>query len=130
MFNAALHMRPRSEAALKNGQKVKLFIGTAAVQATAVLMGPARLKPGQRGLVQLRLAQRLHAAGHDAFVIAPLNQNQVLGGGLLLEPTEQKYRPAKHAAIVPFLEALDSRGRSRRRRSPPGEKRSPPDDGA
>jgi selenocysteine-specific elongation factor len=109
MFNAALHMRPRKGPALKNGQRVRLFIGTAAVQATAVLMGPGRLEPGRRGLVQLRLAQRLHAAARDAFVIAPLNQNQVLGGGLLLAPTRQKYRPAKHTAIVPFLEALDSR---------------------
>ena len=109
MFNAAMHMRPGSAPALKNGQKVKLFIGTATVQATVVLMGPARLEPGQRGLVQLRLAQRLHAAARDAFVIAPLNRNQVLGGGLLLEPSPQKYRPAKHTAIVPFLEALSSR---------------------
>lgn len=109
IFNAALHLRSRSGAALKNGQKVKLFVGTAAVQAAAVLMGPARLTSGQHGLVQFRLARRLHATARDAFVIAPLNQNRVLGGGLLLEPTRQKYRPAKHTAIVPFLKALDSR---------------------
>jgi selenocysteine-specific elongation factor len=72
-------------------------------------MGPARLEPGQGGLVQFRLGQRLHAAARDAFVVAPLNQNRVLGGGLLLEPTRQKYRPAKHAAIVPLLDALNSR---------------------
>jgi len=109
MFNAALSLRPRTGASLKNGQKVKLFIGTAALQTTAVLMGTPHLGPGQSSLVQFRLPQRLHAAPRDAFVIAPLNQNQVLGGGFILEPTQQKYRPAKHMAIVPFLDALASR---------------------
>jgi len=109
MFNAAVRLRPGGGSALKNNQRVRLFVGTAAVQATAVLMGPARLEPGQGGLVQLRLMQRQHAAARDAFVIAPLNRNQVLGGGRLLEPTRQKYRPAKHAVIVPFLEALNDR---------------------
>ena len=83
--------------------------GTAVHQATTHLMGRAHLRAGQKGLVQFRLAEPLNAALGEAFVIALLNRNQVLGGGVLLERTRQKYRPAKHDAVVPFLEALEAR---------------------
>jgi selenocysteine-specific elongation factor len=94
---------------LKNRQKVKLYLGTAVIQATVLLIGATRLRPGQSGLVQFRLPQSLCAAPGDAFVVAPLNRNLVLGGGILLEPTRQKYRPAKQGTIVPFLKALQAR---------------------
>jgi selenocysteine-specific elongation factor len=108
MFNAALRMRSRAPMPLKNRQKVKLYIGTAVIQATVLLIGATRLRPGQNSLIQLRLSQSLCAAPGDAFVVAPLNRNLVLGGGIVLEPTRQKYRSAKREAIVPFLEALQA----------------------
>ena len=109
LYNAALRLRSGSPAVLKHGQRVKLYVGTAVRQATAHLMGNAPLRAGQRGLVQLRLAEPLNAAVGEAFVIALLNRNQVLGGGILLERARQKYRPAKHDAVVPLLEALEAR---------------------
>jgi selenocysteine-specific elongation factor len=108
MFNATLRMRSRAPMPLKNRQKIKLYIGTAVIQATVLLIGETQLRPGQNGLIQLRLPQSLCAAPGDAFVVAPLNRNLVLGGGIVLEPTRQKYRPAKRDAIVPFLEALQA----------------------
>ncbi len=109
LYNAALHMRSGFQGVLKHGQKVKLYVGTAVLQATALLMGRTHLQAGRKGLVQFRLAEPLNAAVGDAFVISLLNRNQVLGGGVLLERTRQKYRPARHDAIVPLLEALEAR---------------------
>jgi selenocysteine-specific elongation factor len=108
MFNAALRLRSRAPVSLKNRQKIKLYIGTAVIQATVLLIGATRLRPGQNSLIQLRLPQSLCASPGDAFVVAPLNQNLVLGGGIVLEPTRQKYRPAKKETIVSFLEALQA----------------------
>ena len=109
MFNAALRLRLRAPVPLRNRQKVKLYIGTAVIQATVLLIGTTRLRPDQKGLAQFRLPQSLYAAPGDAFVIAPLNRNLVLGGGIVLETTRQKYRPAKQETIVPFLRALQTR---------------------
>ncbi len=109
LYNAALRMRSAPQGVLKHGQRVKLYVGTAVHQATTHLMGRVHLRAGQKGLVQFRLAEPLNAALGEAFVIALLNRNQVLGGGILLERTRQKYRPAKHDAVVPFLEALEAR---------------------
>jgi len=109
LYNAVLRMRSGSQGGLKNGQRVKLYVGTGVLQTTVFLMGRTHLPAGQSGLVQLRLTAPLNAAVGDAFVIALLNRNQVLGGGVLLERTRQKYRPARHDAIVPFLKALEAR---------------------
>jgi selenocysteine-specific elongation factor len=108
MFNASFQLRLRAPVSLKNRQKVKLYIGTAVIQATVLLIGATQLRPGQNGLIQLRLLQSLCASPGDAFVVAPLNRNLVLGGGIVLEPTRQKYRPAKKKTIVPFLMALQA----------------------
>lgn len=108
LFNAAVQMRPRIQTPLSNGQKIKLYLGTAVIQSTAILMGRRHLRPGESGFVQFRLPHPLHAAPRDAFVVSALNRNTVLGGGIILELTRQKYRAAKHDTIIPLIEALQS----------------------
>jgi len=106
MLNTHLRMVAAGPGALQHRQKVRLHIGTAAQKATAVLMEVPALAPGQEGFVQLRLETPLAAWPRDRFVITLLNRNQVIGGGVILEMPDQKYRPAKAVRILPRLEAL------------------------
>lgn len=67
--------------------------------------GP-ELRPGERGLAQLRLLQPLPASPREPLVIAPLNQNTVVAGGRVLELAAEKYRRAKHCRTTAYLHAL------------------------
>ena len=109
LYNAALRMRSGFQGVLKHGQRVKLYVGTAVLQATVTLMGRSHLQAGQNGLVQLRLTEAVERAGGGCLRHLPSeSQPGFRRRCRLLERTAQKYRTARHDAIVPLLEALEA----------------------
>ncbi len=106
MLNADIRVLKTAQRGIKNRQKVKIYIGTAMVNAMVVLMEAERIDPGKSGLVQLRLIKPVAALPQDAFVVVPLNLNTVIAGGRILEAPREKYRTAKSATILPGLSAL------------------------
>jgi selenocysteine-specific elongation factor len=91
---------------IKNRQKVKVHIGTAVAAGTAVLMHADTLAPGETGLVQLRMTRRLPARAQDPFVATLMNRRTIAAGGRILEVPRAKFRTAKAAPILAYLEAL------------------------
>jgi selenocysteine-specific elongation factor len=108
-FNAELTLLPRTEVPLLNRQRVKLFLGTTVRQAMIILMTKERLLPGESDLVQFRLLDPLAALPRDPFVITPMNQNTIIGGGLILTGTREKFRAAKAEKTVSYLKPLQQR---------------------
>ena len=106
LLNVGMKLLNRSLASLNNRQRVKLYIGTAVVNALVVLMDADWLDPGERGLVQFRLLKPLAVMPRDRFVITPLNRPTIMGGGKILEVPSEKFRQAKAGRILPYLEAL------------------------
>jgi selenocysteine-specific elongation factor len=103
-LNADLELCRLAEHSLRNGQRVKVHIGSAVTTALAVIMGcREELSPGDRDLVQFRLTEPLGAAPPDRFVITPMNVPTVLGGGRILETTKIKYRQARAEKIISYL---------------------------
>ncbi|MFZ5569000.1 MAG: selenocysteine-specific translation elongation factor [Thermodesulfobacteriota bacterium] len=108
LLNADLRLLGNTGKNLKSRQRVKLHIGASVTSAMIVLMDAKELTPGGQCLAQLRLLKPAAARSRDPFVVTPLNRNTVIGGGTVLEPTQEKYRSAKSAGIVPMLSALRS----------------------
>jgi selenocysteine-specific elongation factor len=105
-LNADIHILDSAASALKNRQKVKVYLGTAITSASIILMARERLAPGESGLVQLRLARPMAVLPQDAFVVTPLNANRVIAGGRILESTREKFRAVKSQSMVPLLSVL------------------------
>jgi selenocysteine-specific elongation factor len=91
---------------IKNRQKIKVHVGTAVATATVVLMDADTLSPGETGLVQLRMARKLPVRAQDPFVATLMNRHTVAGGGRVLEVPLAKFRAARAAPIIAYLEAL------------------------
>ncbi len=106
LLNAELHVLEGTPSDLTNRQRLKLYIGTSATNAMLVTMDSANLPPGGHGLVQFRLMRPVAAVPRDPFVVTLLNRNVIIGGGLILETTRRKYRPAASATTLPVLSAL------------------------
>ncbi len=95
-----------ANATLKNLQRVKLYIGTLAANALIILMENQALAAGDAGLVQLRLKHPIFAVRGDAFLICELSTRSIIGGGTVIDPTNEKFRTAKSDRFIPYLSAL------------------------
>ena len=89
-------------------QPVDIHIGTMAAQAAVVLMQKETLSPGESGLAQLRFSGAVAAAQGDRFVLAMMNKATVIGGGMVLEISDQRYREANAADTIAYLKTLQS----------------------
>ncbi len=105
-FNAELSLLHSSPKSIENRQRVKLYIGTSVTNALIVIINKKKIRPGQRGLVQFRLIKRMAALPRDPFVICPLNFNNVIGGGKILEIATEKFRAVKAEKTIPYIMAL------------------------
>ena len=106
LFNAELSLLRSSPESIKSRQRVKLYIGTSVTNALIVIINKKEIKPGERGLVQFRLMNRMAALPRDPFVICPLNIKNVIGGGKILEIAAEKFRAVQAEKTIPYLMAL------------------------
>ena len=106
MFNAEIKLLETSETSLKNYQKIKVYTGTSKVNAVIILMEGKNILPGEKAFVQLRIKKETAILLKDTFVISLMNIQKIIGGGIILEITKEKFRKAKEKKIVPFLKAM------------------------
>ena len=106
LLNVRLHVPSRVAQGLKDHQKIRLHIDTAVVNATLILMERNFLGQGEGGFAQMRLSHDLSACPGDTFLISPLNVQTLIGGGSILELTKEKFRMAKAARMIPYLNAI------------------------
>jgi selenocysteine-specific elongation factor len=106
MLNAEIRVMSTARKAIKNRQKVKIYLGTSVTRAVVVLMQGQMLEPGRSGFVQLRLAEPVTALPGDPLVISPMNLNTVIAGGHVMETPLEKFRAAKSGVMLALLTAL------------------------
>jgi selenocysteine-specific elongation factor len=90
-LDCLLHVPRVGAHGMRQGMRVDLLCGTAAVPARLWLAGEERLEPGRTGYGQLQLASALWALPGDRFVLRAPSPAAVLGGGVVLDP-----HPAGH----------------------------------
>ncbi len=87
---------------LRNGVRVWVHHGTAHHEARVVLMGPAGLGVGAKGLAQLRFDTAVSAFVGDRFVVRDGAARTTLAGGVVLSPVGRR-RGAREAGRVDSL---------------------------
>jgi selenocysteine-specific elongation factor len=105
-FNAELTLLKKMSRPMLNHERVKLYLGTTVTNTMVVVMKGERLNPGETGLVQFRLQEPLAVLPRDSFVISPMNRNTIIGGGLILELSREKFRAIKAEKTVGYLQPL------------------------
>jgi selenocysteine-specific elongation factor len=92
-FDARLEIRPSAKRALKNHQRVRLFLGSAETQARVIMLEGSEIAPKHRAFVQLVLGEPVAALKDDRFVIRDETNIRTLGGGIVLNPFGRSRRP-------------------------------------
>lgn len=77
---------------VKNRARVRVYLGTAEVLARLTLLDTEVLKPGESGLVQLRLESPTVAAKGDRFVLRFYSPMETIGGGSVIEAAPARKR--------------------------------------
>jgi selenocysteine-specific elongation factor len=87
---------------LRDGARVYVHHGSAAVAARVCLLDAAALGPGASALAQLRLEGRLFALAGDRLVIRDWPQRETLAGGIVLDPdaARRHFRSAERRAFL------------------------------
>jgi selenocysteine-specific elongation factor len=106
LLNARLSLLKAARRPVKNRERVKVFIGTYATTALLAIMQKELLNPGESELVQLRLPEPIAVSPRDCFIISPINQHCVIGGGQILETANVKFRAGKAEKILNYLQPL------------------------
>ncbi len=86
LIDTAYRQLPDAGGSLKHNKTVKLFIGSAEVQARTRLLGRQEIPPGESGWLQLVLEQPVAALRGDRFILRRPSPPATIGGGSILDP--------------------------------------------
>jgi len=93
---------------LKNGQRVRLHMGTAERHGAVILLGEEKeLVRGGSGIAQITVSEPLQAMAGDRFVIRDEQAEHTLGGGKVLDPIGVKDRRSDNRRLA-RLASLDT----------------------
>ena len=84
---------------LRHGAGLMLHTGTAQVAARAIVLEADEIQPGQRGWIQLYLAEPVAAAAGDHFVLRLPSPSATLAGGRFADVSPRRH--PRHDAEVP-----------------------------
>jgi selenocysteine-specific elongation factor len=96
-LDVRFRLLPEVKNSLKHNDVVKLFIGTAQLQARVRLLGAEEIRPGEEGWLQLELSAETVAARGDRYILRRPSPPQTLGGGQVVDALPGK----RHKRFVP-----------------------------
>ncbi len=94
-----------SAPALEQNDPVDLFIGASEVQGRVTMLGGDRLEAGDKGWVQLRLAEPVAVVRGDRFILRRPSPSETIGGGIVVDSAPRRHRRF-HASTLERLESL------------------------
>ncbi|MCA9319290.1 MAG: SelB C-terminal domain-containing protein, partial [Planctomycetes bacterium] len=92
LLEARLEYLIHHETPLRNDVPIRLHVGTTDVCGRVVLLDRPHLLPGESGLVQLRLDEKIVVAARDRFVLRLESPVVTLGGGTILGETKWRFK--------------------------------------
>jgi selenocysteine-specific elongation factor len=107
-FDCSLDLLPSAKL-LKNRAPVHFHSGTAEIEAEVRLFGAAVLKPGASAYARLTLREPALLLPGDRFIIRMFSPVVTIGGGVVLDLGEHRYRQGEDAAErMRVLESKDA----------------------
>ena len=92
MLDASFDYLASNTRPLKNRAKIRFHSGTSEIAGLIILLEKDVLKPGETGLVQIRLDQPVSLVRDDRFVTRAYSPVRTIGGGKIINPVPQKAR--------------------------------------
>jgi selenocysteine-specific elongation factor len=97
-LDCTLNLLP-SARPLKNHAQVHFHCGTAEMLAQVIILEGKEMKPGARGLVQLRLAEPGLFVPGDRFIIRQFSPVTTIGGGGVVDNAPPRHRPGDSTTL-------------------------------
>ena len=104
---ARFTLLPDAPKPLRQSVPVRVHVYSSEVQGTLRPLEPRELKPGESGLVELRLAAPVTAIRGDRFIVRRPSPQTTLGGGSILDPAWRRWRGTLLAAALEALAGGD-----------------------
>jgi selenocysteine-specific elongation factor len=95
---------PEKPRTLKNYSPVKLHAGTAECDGHVVLLDRKEMNPGEEGYVQFRLDEPIVVAGGDPYIARLQTPTYTIGGGRILDASDQKLKRLKDEVTLKLVE--------------------------
>ena len=106
MLDARLRLLKNSPRILENRTRIRLHLACSEALGRVVLLDKEVLAPGEEGLVQFRLEEKLTAEYGDRFVIRQYSPMRTIGGGIILDSCPQKRKRFK-PYVISYLEDME-----------------------
>lgn len=106
MLDARLHLLADSSVVLENRTRIRLHLACSEVLGRVVLLDKEIIAPGDTGLIQFRLEEKIAAEYGDRFVIRQYSPMRTIGGGIILDTCPVKHKRFK-PYVVSYLEAME-----------------------
>jgi selenocysteine-specific elongation factor len=91
---------------LEHNSEVDCYVGAKEVRARVRLLDSDELQPGQRGWVQLKLAEPVAVARRDRFILRIPSPSLTIGGGEIID-TQPRHHKRNQPAVLEALEVLE-----------------------
>ena len=91
---------------LEHNSEVDFYVGAKEVRARVRLLDSNELQPGQRGWVQLKLAEPVAVARRDRFILRIPSPSLTIGGGEIID-TQPRHHKRHQPAVLAALEVLE-----------------------
>ncbi|PID29082.1 MAG: selenocysteine-specific translation elongation factor [Candidatus Cloacimonadota bacterium] len=98
MFESNLFLLNSSKE-LKNRERVRVHAGTSEVLGRVYTLEDSKLFPGEKGLVQIRLEDKLSISIGDRFVIRTYSPQVTIGGGKVITTSVKKIKSSDSERI-------------------------------
>jgi selenocysteine-specific elongation factor len=106
LLDARFELLESAPRPLPHNAEVDLFVGAKEVRAHVRLLDSDELEPGQRGWVQLRLAEPVAVARRDRFILRIPSPGLTIGGGEIID-TQPRHHKRHQPAVLAALEILE-----------------------
>jgi selenocysteine-specific elongation factor len=108
-IDATLHVLLGEPKAIAHWTPVRFYHAAAEIEARAVLLEDAPIRPGETGRIQLVLSKPVAAAVGDRFVLRDTSGLRTIGGGALLDlrPPTRRRRTTERLARLDALALAD-----------------------
>ncbi|MEG0181121.1 MAG: selenocysteine-specific translation elongation factor [Peptostreptococcaceae bacterium] len=92
MLDVRLSIVKHMDSGLKHWDRLRLYHGTREILCRAVPLEVEEIKPGESGLVQLRLEESIVAKKGDKFVVRRYSPMETIGGGIVIDTNPRKHK--------------------------------------
>ena len=84
---------------LEQNDELDFFLGADELPARVTLLDVQRLRPGETGWVQLRLARPIAALKGDRFIVRRPSPSITVGGGVIVDPSPRRHKRFHEATL-------------------------------